>query len=302
MFDRLLGRAELRERIEELEAERDSLQQQLEAERERRAEASTARQEAERRANRLEDRIADLEGQLERVERSDGAAPGFRRTAALRGGRLRELLDRLGSVRTGPEGALTAMVADVDPDGPVSERFGDHAPLLDRAAPCLAYTDDAGLVSAALAPPLAPEPFVRWDDRFAIDRDWFLPGGEAGDRAFTLALVRADTFAVGRYEADERVDFEGFSTDIGENHSKGGFSQARFERLREEGIDEHLERCRETLAGYDGPLLLTGGRAVLDELADLGPAASRTVDATGSPEPALGDAFRQFWTTRLYAV
>jgi hypothetical protein len=300
MFDRLLGRAALRERIEELEAERDSVQQQLEAEQERRAEASTARQEAERRVNRLEDRIADLEGRLEHAEQDDGADLGFRRTAALRGGRLRELLDRLGSVRTEPEGALTAMVEE--PDGPVREQFGDHARLLDRAAPCLAYTDDAGLVSAALAPPLPPEPFVRWADRFAVDRDWFLPGGAEGDRAFTLALVRADTFAVGRYEADDRVAFEGFTTDIGENHSKGGFSQARFERLREEGIDDHLERCRETLAGYDGPLLLTGGGAVLEELTDLEPAATRTVDATGSPEPALADAFRQFWTTRLYAV
>jgi len=299
MIDRLLGRAGLRERIEELREERDSLQQQLDAERERRADAATARQEAERRVNRLEDRIADLEGQLQRAD-SEQEGLEFRNRATLRGERLREVLDRLGSFRTAPEGALTAMVEE--PGEAVREQFGGHAPLLDRAAPCLILTDDAGLVSAALAPPLPPEPFSRWDDRFRLERDWFLPGGDAGDRPFTLALVRADTFAVGRYEGTDRVAFEGFTTDIGENHSKGGFSQARFERLREEGIDDHLERCRSVLDGFDGPLLLTGERAALDALEDLETAARRTVDATGQPEAALGKAVRDFWTTRLYGV
>ncbi len=299
MIDRLLGRAGLRERIEELREERDSLQQQLDAERERRADAVTARQEAERRVNRLEDRIADLEGQLERANFEE-ETPEFRRTADLRGERLRELLDRLESLRTGPEGALTAMIEE--PGELVRQQFGSHTPLLDRAAPCLVVTDDAGLVSAALAPPLPPAPFSRWDDRFHLERAWFLPGGEEGDRAFTLALVRADTFAVGCYEGTERVEFEGFTTDIGENHSKGGFSQARFERLREEGIDDHLDRCRSALAGVEQPLVLTGERAALDALNNLETVARRTVDATGKPEAALADAMRDFWTTRLYAV
>jgi len=301
MIDRLLGRAELRERIEELREERDSLQQQLDAERERRADAATARQEAERRVNRLEDRIADLEGQL---ERAGSEQPGleFRERAELRGERLEEVLERLESLRTAPEGALTAMVEEPDPEGVVRERFGGHAALLDRAAPCLVLTDDAGLVSVALAPPLPPAPFSRWDDRFRLQREWFLPGGADGDRAYALALVRADTFAVGRYEGTDRVEFEGFTTDIGENHSKGGFSQARFERLREEGIDDHLDRCREALAGVEEPLVVTGERAALDALGELEAVARRTVDATGSPEPALERAWRDFWTTRLYAV
>ncbi|EMA41864.1 hypothetical protein C446_04625, partial [Halobiforma nitratireducens JCM 10879] len=112
-LDELLGRASLKERIDELEAENERLQEQYEAESDRRAEAATAKQEAQERANRLEDRIAQLEGELERLE-DDGDDPGleFRRSEELRGGRLDEVLERLRSVRTEPEGALTAVVED----------------------------------------------------------------------------------------------------------------------------------------------------------------------------------------------
>jgi peptide subunit release factor 1 (eRF1) len=301
MLDELLGRAELKERIDELEEEKRHLERRAEAEEERRAEAATARQEAEERVNRLEDRIAELE---DRVERSEGGTADldFRGVETLRGDRLREVLDRLDSVATGPEAALAATVGESGdlPDA-VADAFGDHAPLVGRAAPCLAVTDDAGLVSAALAPPVAPDPFVEWRDGFRLDREWFLPTG-----SFALALVRSDLFALGTYEGDERVGFEGFESDVKGDHSKGGFSQGRFERRRDAQIDEHLEKCEaaiEEVVSGDGPerLFVVGERTLLGEFEEYAD-ATRPVDATGEPEEALADAFRTFWTTRLYRV
>jgi len=302
MLDQLLGRAELKERVDDLREDKRHLERQLDAEQERRSEAATARQEAEQRVNRLEDRIAELEDRVERTA-SDGddAALDFRGVETLRGDRLEAVLDRLDSVSTGSEAALTAMVGDDDRDLPeaVTEAFGDHAPLVGRAAPCLAVTDDVGLVSAALAPPVTPEGFVAWDDGFDLDREWFVPTG-----TFALAVVRSDLFALGTYEGRERVDFEGFDSDVKADHSKGGFSQGRFERRRDAQIDEHLERCEDAvddaLAEVDR-LYVTGETTLLGEFADRAD-ATRAVDATGDPEDALADAFRSFWTTRLYRI
>jgi peptide subunit release factor 1 (eRF1) len=302
MLDELLGRAELKERIAELEDEKHHLERQLEAEEERRAEAATARQEAEERVNRLEHRVEELEDRVARTERGDGdeAALDFRGVETLRGDRLGELLDRLDSVATDPEGALTAMVGESgDLPDPVQEAFGDHSSLVGRAAPCIAVTDDAGLVSAALTPPVAPDPFVEWSDGFGLDREWFLPTGD-----FALALVRSDLFALGTYEGDERTDFEGFESDVKGDHSKGGFSQGRFERRRDAQIDEHLEQCEaaiEDAVAEVERVFVVGERTLLgefDEYAD----ATRAVDATGEPEEALADASRRFWTTRLYRI
>lgn len=296
MLDRLLGREELKARIEELEEENRHLRRQRDAESERRADAVTDRQAAEERINRLEDKLAGLEGNATPDPDGD-PRPVPRRREALRGDRLDAVLSRLESVRTDREGALTAMVGtDGELPDAAADAAGDRAGLVDRAAPCLYCADDAGVASAALAPPLPPEPFAEWGDRFRIDRSWFEPRGE-----YALALVRADTFALGRYEERERVAVEGFESDVKSDHSKGGFSQGRFERLRDEQIADHVERCHEALAGVDGPLYVVGERTLLAAFADRA-TVTRPVDATGAPADALADAAREFWTTRLVAI
>jgi len=297
MLDKLLGRAALEDRIDELEGEKADLRAQLAAEEDRAADAKTARQEAERRVNRLEDRIAELEDRVERLQGREGEL-AFRAEETLGGRRVAEVLDRLGSWQSAPEGTLTAYVADEhDLPEAVRDAFGDRTPLVRRASPCLAVADDAGLLGACLSVPRPPGPFATWSDGVDLDREWFEPAEE-----YTLAVVRSDLFAMGTFEGRTRTAFHGFDSDLTERHSKGGFSQARFERLRDEQIDEHLGRCRAALEAREAdPLFLVGERSVLWELSDLA-AVTRPVDATGDPEAALADALESFWTVRLRAV
>lgn len=302
MFDELLGRAELKRRIEELEDEKHHLERQLEAESERRSDAVSDRQEAEKHVNQLEDKITELEDRVARSEAETETATdrSVRGTESLRGDRLGDILDRLRSFETGPEGALTAVVDDAEASLPetVSSAAGESGPLVRQAAPTLFYTDDAGLVSVGLRPPLMPEPFVDWDDQFRIEASWFRPTG-----IFVFGIVRADVFAVGVYEESIRVDFAGFETDVKSDHSKGGFSQGRFERIRDEQIETHLSEARETLVSQidavdPDRVILTGDRTMLSELDELADYTAST-DAGGKPAAALDHAFTDFWTTRL---
>lgn len=292
MLDDLLGRTELRERIEELEEEKRHLERQLSAEQERRTEATSARQDAEERVNRLEDHIAGLEGRLDGDEEKQSL--DFRRQEVVRGERCEAILHRLLSVETDAEGALTAAVDDEMTDA-VREVLGDRAALVARAAPCLVVADDAGLVAAALDPPITPEPFQTWDESFALERRWFLPeGGHA------LALVRGDLFAIGEYDGTELVGFEGFESDVKGDHSKGGFSQRRFERIRDGQIADHLDRCRDTITARNPDTLYVVGHEQL--LGEFDADATAAVDATGDPREALDRAVRDFWATRLFGL
>ncbi|MFC6733527.1 MULTISPECIES: Vms1/Ankzf1 family peptidyl-tRNA hydrolase [unclassified Haladaptatus] len=294
MFDDLLGRTELKSRIEELEEEKRHLERQLEAEQDRRADAVSARQTAEERVNRLEDRIASLEGRLDQPDEERSLA--VRREERLRGDRLEEVLSRLESVRTGPEGALSAVVTESVPED-VSDLLDDRAALVSQAVPCVFFGDDAGLVSVVLEPPLVPDERTTWDDHFAFDRAWFEPTG-----TFAFALVRSDLFALGEYDGRERVSLTGFETDVKSNHSKGGFSQGRFERIREGQIADHVQRCLDAVERIDADrLIVVGERTVLGKFKEHAD-ATRTVDATGDPETALDDAFRDFFTTRLSTI
>jgi len=296
MLDQLLGRAELKERIADLEEEREHLERQLEAEKDRRSDATSAKQDAEERVNRLEDQVASLEGRVEQLTAEDGTVLSFRQTADLTGDRRAAVLDRLASVETDPEGALTAYVdGEVPPE--VSGGFGERAALVSRAAPCLAVTDDAGVVSATLTVPAPPAPFAEWAEEFSFDRSGFEPTEE-----YTVALVRSDLFAMGEYDGTDRTAFYGFDSELKSQHSKGGFSQSRFERIRDEQIETHVDRCLEALEEREtDPLYVVGERTVLDQFVDVA-AQTATVDATGEPEAALDDAVHDFWTVKLRTI
>ena len=296
MLDRLLGRAHLKARIEELEEECESLRAQAESAKESRAEAVSARQEAEHEVNRLEDRITELEDRLERAEGDGESDLSYRHEETARGERVATVADRLRSVDAGREGALTAFVDDGDLPDPVRETLGDRAPLVSRAAPCLVCADDAGIVATTLSLPVEPDPFTEWDDGFRVDAEWVRPTGR-----LCFVLVRSDKFGLGVYEDGERVAFEGFESDVMNEHSKGGFSQARFERRRDNQISAHLEKAAATVEEYASDadrVVVVGERSVLGELRDLADATA-TVDATGDPEEALAHAFSDFWSVPI---
>ena len=294
MLDDLLGRTSLKERIEALQDERARLQAQLEAENQRRREAVREKQSADEQLNRLEDRIADLEGQLAKQE-GPAQEPAFRRVRTVPPGRAGHLLDYLASVRSSPEGCFSAYLeAGTELPG-FDGLLEAERSLLERARPCLLYLDECAMTKVMLDPPLPPEPFETWADRFQVDKRWFLPTGR-----FSLALVRSDLFAIGHYDGPDRTGFEGFESEVKSAHSKGGFSQARFDRLRDEQIDRHLEQCRSRIQEVaDERLIIVGQRPLLAEFRS-DALATLAVDAIGSPEAALGDAFDQFWRTRYY--
>ncbi len=297
MLDDLLGRTKLKERIEALETEQERLEDQLSAEERRRKEAVTEKQDAEREVNKLEDRITQLEDQVDRLE-SGETTVSVRRETMLRGNRLDEIISRLRSVRTGSEGALSAYVADGhDLPREIREVLGERAALVSRAAPCLVLADDASLVGVCLRLPVSPEPFAEWSDAFTVDREWLQPRGR-----YTLALVRSDLFAMGTYEGDQRTAFHGFDSQLKSQHSKGGFSQSRFERLRDEQIDDHLDRCRTALEQRETDrLFVVGERSVLGEFVGLADETA-TVDATGKPEAALRSAWEDFWAVQMRVI
>ena len=299
MIDRLLGRAELKERIEELSEEKRHLERRAAAEEERRSDAVADRQRAEERVNELEHRVESLEERLSRTEETE-ASVEFRRVSDRRGSEVTDALDRFRAVESAdPEGLLTAFVPDADAvPTTVADWFGDRTALVRRAAPAVVLADDTGAVSAAVTPPIEPEPFDRWGTRFRLDDAWFRPTGR-----FAFAVVRSDTFALGTYEGAERVAFEGFTTDVKSAHSKGGFSQGRFERRREGQIDDHLDRVNDALDAVDDidRTIAVGERSVLGRVRDRVDITDVS-DATGTPESALADAFHDFWRVRIHAV
>ena len=303
MLDRLLGRATLKDEIETLreelatcEKERERLQEQLEATDQRRKDAFRDHQLAQERVHTLEDRIEQLEDDLSRER--DEQSVDFRGRSTLTYHDIEPLLDLLESVRTQPEGAYTAVLDGGTLPEPVQEQFVDRRALLERSRPCICCFDSYGIVELALQPPIRPDFFANWADRFTLEREWFVP-----TTPHTFILIRRDRFAIGTYRDGELTDVSGFTSDVMSRHSKGGFSQDRFARRRQHQIREHRKKCRNRIQEHDPslPRIVTGSEEMLDAL-EVESHATATVDASGPPREAIERAFEQFWVTTVHRL
>jgi peptide subunit release factor 1 (eRF1) len=306
MLDDLLGKTALKDRIEELEEEVESLEEQLAAEERRRKEAVTDKQEADRRVNRLEDKVEELRDRLDKEGKGEEGTE-FRVAKAVRDSTLADVLDLLESSESGEEALTTVYAAEGDtfPDEFEAETTGLFRRVeLERGL--VAFGDDAGIVRAALVPPLAvDETRVDHGSSFALDRSLFeLP------EPYAVVVVRSDEYAGGVYDG-ERVAFSSLSSDVKSKHSKGGFSQSRFERGHDEAVKEHIrdavEEFEETVAGHEPErVFVTGESRVVSRFAEEvgvdAPVLERTADATGSGEELLRRGYDSVRSARLYVV
>jgi len=232
MIDDLLGRTELKERIEELEDQIDALEGKLDAAERKRKNAVTEKQESDRRVNELESKVEELRDRLERAE-SEEEEYDFRLARTVRDDDLAEVLDLLETARSGAEALTTIHVA---PDDSVPDEFGTETTALLRRVESktglVAFGDDTGVVRAALVPPVAvDETRVEHAAEFVFDRSLFELSG-----TYAVAVVRSDEYAGGVYVDGERAGFSSRSTEVKSKHSKGGYSQGRFERARDEEV------------------------------------------------------------------
>ncbi len=304
MIDELLGRAELKARIEELEEENHHLKRRVEAEEERRSEAVSERQSAEATINQLEDKITQLEDAVSRARGSDSEALSFREVHRYRQAKAESLIERLNSYHAPPDGAYTGMIHDTDaiPDA-LREQLDDRVALLQRRLPCIVVVDDTGIISLSLEVPHPPNAFAGWDESFSLQKRWIQPTHR---RQSIIALVRSDVFALCTYDGETIDTVDLTQTAITEQHSKGGFSQSRFERRRDQQIETHIDSARSTLKTFltetDTELIDTvvvlGEQTLLSDFDDLAD-HMETVVARGEPEKALQEAVTEFYTVRV---
>lgn len=307
MIDDLLGKTELKERIEELEDEIDELEDDLERAERKRKNAVTEKQESDRRVNELESKVEELRDRLERAE-SDEEEYEFRLARTVRDDDLAQVLDLLETARSGSEALTTVHVA---PDDRVPGEFNTETTALLRRVESktgmVAFGDDTGVVRAALVPPMAVEETrVEHAGRFVFDRSLF----ELSE-THAVAVVRSDEYAGGVYSDGERVGFSSRSTEVKSKHSKGGYSQGRFERARDEEVKKHVresvEEFESTVGGRDPERVFVAGESrvadrFVDELSLRVPVSKRTTDATGSGEDLLRGGYETVRSGRLYVV
>lgn len=260
---------ELKDRIEDLEASIDEkenriekLENMLEAEKERRTKKAREKQEAEEELNRLKDKLRNLKSETtedhkETAERPDMEQISFDRTLSM--------LEKLDSMESREKNLVTIY-------SPSNIEELDDLRGLKNSISKSQYSKIEGLESFTAFldqdtgnTVLETRPF--FDSRFEVEE--FFDVRELLEfirSQKTWALVSAGNTRIFREDNGEFEEIESIKSRVDREHSKGGFSQGRFERKRDEQIEKHIEQVKEKLEEFEDNLYILGTEKMCEEL------------------------------------
>ncbi|MFB6241679.1 MAG: Vms1/Ankzf1 family peptidyl-tRNA hydrolase [Candidatus Nanosalina sp.] len=240
---------ELEEKISELEEEKQKLEKQYEAEKERRSKLASEKQQAEEERNRLKDKLEGEEEIEEKYEKSRVQWDKLKFTEFRKG------LKKLDSMESPEKDLITVL----------SPEKVEELPDLKGLKNSL-DSESYGKISSeeGFAAFMDNEFFtVILKSRPFFQPEWTLDSGFNANRILDFietekhwALVSANKTQVFHEEDGKWEKVEEIKNRVEKQQKKGGFSQGRFERKRDEQIQQHLDQTRELLEDLTNVKLL----------------------------------------------
>jgi len=248
----------LNDAIRSLESERDSLNSRLEKEEKRARMARSDLKQSEILLKEARPKIVQLEGELERLEKANTRDTAPRETFTLTEQASLELLYKIGSIKSRKQDLLTIYLKTGETMADLEH--AERMPLLGDEVEHIANKpeSDTGVVifqdvsrvflNTLIARPSFPVEVSGWTISDAFNTK---PLDELiqKERLFGILLPHAGETFIGIFNQDGLIDDRIVTSSVKEKHSKGGWSQKRFSRLREEDIKNHITKVADAVGG-----------------------------------------------------
>lgn len=245
----------LNSHVIKLELDLQSSRNQLEKKEVLAKQAVSDRQEAEILLNQERIRTRTLSHELETIRAESQGKLKFRGTDTLSLQAIQTYLSKLKSFHDPAGGLLTAYLPQgTRLSGVISEKVFERVEeetrtLLDRLEPDTGlafFYDIHRMVCEAIVPPF-PITSPAWQLGHSFDVSLLEEILSKDYRMLVLVLHAGESFIGFAPDAQVFDTEELIRSSVKEKHSKGGFSQRRFERLREEDIAHHMDKVLEAL-------------------------------------------------------
>jgi len=248
---------ELRRKVEDLKKEKERLQKRFEAEKERRSKLSTEKQEAEKELKKLRQKLEDNKKEEKKEE---GLKVSFK---ALSYEKASSILDKVSTVKSADRDLVSVYkkgrLSEIDDyRGLKNSLSSEKLTLVDRKTCLTAFIDEDFLQVV-----LKTRPF--------FESEWFISDSFKTEkiqkfisRKKTWVVVSAGESMIIKEKEGKVLDREEVKSRVDHSHTQGGYSQKRFERKREEQVDEHLEQLREKIDSEDP--LVVGEKSLAKEI------------------------------------
>ena len=300
--------SELQQQIEELQRENQKLETKLDKRIEKTKTAIARKQEVEEMLNRAQQRITTLENELATQREEASKKITFSGTYLLNKKSLEDIVAELGSIRS-PSRTLhsiyfntNARISDFEFENFIDKKCIYLFDQIKSYTGKVLFYDEDHCISLAIVPPFRIER-SEWITGELLDLDP-LKRMLAYEPVICVVYAHAGRTVIGIVEGSEvRADI--VRTGVQAKHTKGGWSQRRFERGRDQDIEYHIKKVQEklqlmiddririTIAGGDLPL----ARKILAGMDT--PVIEKRIDVDGDPETI---AVKVAWAGRLYRL
>ena len=246
----------LNERISQLKEDNRKLSVQLGKRDEKTRKATASKQDAERELNECEQRLLSFEKEIDLLKKNKDKGVSFRFSGNLYGNRLDEVLSILGSIEAKTASLITIYLADGDKienvaHDLISEIDSNALSLIekiDSKTGKAVFYDTNGIVRIVMIPVLPIQHSESVSGRkFEIG---ILEKSLSCERCLVVNAHAGETFIgiVEMVKGGGFAEHQVVRSSVMGKHSKGGWSQKRFEKLIEEDLRHHAEKVRNSLS------------------------------------------------------
>nr|CBH39825.1 conserved hypothetical protein [uncultured archaeon] len=307
----------LQTRINELEYENKSLSERISKQAARAKKALSDKQGADLALKKAEERIDTIERELKNLKEKEDAQLSVSEAVTLTADRASDLLFQIGSLRSRNDDLLTAYlrpeetVSDLDRfelDNSVKYMM---ARIESPTGIALFYDQKRGSMAPQIVAPPFMIPESRWKLDYAFDTTQLQELLET-NRIICIVLAHAGESFIGISDRERVIEYKIVRSSVKEKHTKGGMSQRRFERLRDEDIRHHGEKARSAfealIAGYKSELemVVASGEYNLIKMITQDndfPLLLRSIDPKAVLEKQNIDKIRVLvWSSRWYVL
>ncbi|KXB07168.1 hypothetical protein AKJ51_01880 [candidate division MSBL1 archaeon SCGC-AAA382A20] len=310
MFENIFGSGEEKERLEKLESELEEkekeinrLERKLEKENERAREAITEKQKTDKELKEAKHKIESLEDRINKLEKEKSEEEIYKEVDFLFRSDLILLLDELESFLSQENSLITHYFENLKDSG--KNEIVRALKGVNSQTGFVHLKDQFKIINLVMIPPLPVEDEFYRDKKFQLDK---IRKTLESDYKIGFISAHFGKSAVGLLRGNEFAKLNIVETQVKSKHSKGGYSQGRFERNRKEQVQTHLkkilERIEEFLASIDY-LILDGNNRMVSELKgqlNTVPVIEKSLDIGNVSRKDKEDYIEKIWGSRIYIL
>lgn len=244
---------EKEEKIKQLEDEKESISNRFEAEKKRRSKLSTEKQKAEKQLKKLEQKLHNKPDKKEESKEAEKKAS--RSDVSFK--QVKRGLENLANIESKENDLLTIYKGEKDFEDVKALKNSVSSDLFREISDNTDFTvfTDEGFFRWMLK----SRPFFEtsWSRNKEFETDKLIDFIEKEKYWLLASMGETKIFreASGEFEEVERI-----KTRVNRKQKKGGFSQGRFERKRDEQIRDHVKKVNEEIKKLEGKIFVIGDK------------------------------------------